>query len=122
MVSSILAIIPSFLMMSLSLLECLQAIGQEPAEKGTSEDNLYRQIFSQKVVHLLALFSLIYVGTEVTIGGDSFNLQKATIADTPVKGWTVTYIIDERNGGPSAGYISSGFFGGAKGKIFASIL
>ncbi len=27
-------------------------------------------------------------------------------------GWTVTYIIQDRGGGPSAGYISSGFFGG----------
>lgn len=27
-------------------------------------------------------------------------------------GWIVTYVIDVRNGGPSAGYISSGFFGG----------
>ncbi|KAJ8480762.1 hypothetical protein ONZ45_g15541 [Pleurotus djamor] len=27
-------------------------------------------------------------------------------------GWIVTFIINERDGGPSAGYISSGFFGG----------
>ena len=27
-------------------------------------------------------------------------------------GWTVTYVINERHGGPSSGYISSGFFGG----------
>lgn len=48
-----------------------------------------------RVVHLLAFFILIYVGVEVTIGG-----------------WIVTYIIEVRGGGPSAGYISSGFFGG----------
>lgn len=29
-----------------------------------------------------------------------------------VEGWIVTFIIRERDGGPSAGYISSGFFGG----------
>ena len=29
-----------------------------------------------------------------------------------IAGWTVTYIIQRRGGGPSAGYISSGFFGG----------
>ena len=46
-------------------------------------------------VHLLALFILVYVGTEVTLGG-----------------WIVTYVIDLRGGGPSSGYISSGFFGG----------
>ena len=27
-------------------------------------------------------------------------------------GWTVTYIINERHGGPSSGYISTGFFAG----------
>lgn len=27
-------------------------------------------------------------------------------------GWIVTYIIDERGGGPNSGYISTGFFGG----------
>lgn len=27
-------------------------------------------------------------------------------------GWIVTYIIDIRGGGPSTGYVSSGFFGG----------
>lgn len=48
-----------------------------------------------RVVHLLAFFILIYVGVEVTIGG-----------------WIVTYIIEVRGGGSSAGYISSGFFGG----------
>ena len=46
-------------------------------------------------MHILAVFSLIYVGVEVTIGG-----------------WIVSYIIDERGGGPDSGYISSGFFGG----------
>ncbi|KAJ3549069.1 hypothetical protein NMY22_g1015 [Coprinellus aureogranulatus] len=50
---------------------------------------------AQRTVHYLAFFVLVYVGVEVTIGG-----------------WIVTYIIQERNGGPSSGYISSGFFGG----------
>ncbi|KAG9103584.1 hypothetical protein FRC06_009718, partial [Ceratobasidium sp. 370] len=36
-----------------------------------------------------------YVGTEVTIGG-----------------WIVTFLIDTRGGGASAGYVSSGFFAG----------
>lgn len=27
-------------------------------------------------------------------------------------GWIVTYIIEVRGGGPSSGYVSSGFFGG----------
>ncbi|TFL07866.1 major facilitator superfamily domain-containing protein [Pterulicium gracile] len=76
--------------------ECLVYIGQEVGEKNTSSDKSnVRQFMGIKAVHLLAAFALVYVGTEVTIGG-----------------WTVTYIIEERGGGPSAGYISSGFFGG----------
>jgi len=38
---------------------------------------------------------LIYVGVEVTLGG-----------------WIVTFVEQKRGGGASAGYISSGFFGG----------
>ena len=29
-----------------------------------------------------------------------------------LKGWAVTYLINLRAGGPSTGYVSSGFFGG----------
>lgn len=50
---------------------------------------------SQRAVHILAFFILVYVGVEVTIGG-----------------WIVTFIIQVRDGGPSSGYISAGFFGG----------
>ena len=49
-------------------------------------------------MHILAVFSLVYVGVEVTIGG-----------------WIVSYVIDERGGGPDSGYISSGFFAGELG-------
>ncbi|EUC65245.1 MFS general substrate transporter, partial [Rhizoctonia solani AG-3 Rhs1AP] len=48
----------------------------------------------QQHVQLLAIFSWVYVGTEVTVAG-----------------WIVTFIIEERGGGASAGYVSSGFFG-----------
>ncbi|KAG1800261.1 major facilitator superfamily domain-containing protein [Suillus plorans] len=75
--------------------ECLAQIGQPAGEKGTSEKSQFRQILRLREVHLLAFFILIYVGVEVTMGG-----------------WMVTYIIDVRGGGPSSGYISSGFFGG----------
>ncbi|EPQ52157.1 MFS general substrate transporter [Gloeophyllum trabeum ATCC 11539] len=75
--------------------ECYAEIGQAANESGESAESDYKQIFTLKAVHLLAIFSLIYVGVEVTIGG-----------------WTVTYVIDTRHGGSSSGYISSGFFGG----------
>ncbi|CAE7149286.1 unnamed protein product [Rhizoctonia solani] len=57
--------------------------------------NKYKEIFSSRAVQLMAFFIWVYVGVEVTIGG-----------------WIVTFVIEERGGGPSAGYISSGFFGG----------
>ncbi|KAL0576400.1 hypothetical protein V5O48_005589 [Marasmius crinis-equi] len=57
--------------------------------------NLYRQIFGIRAVYFMATFALIYIGVEVTVGG-----------------WIVTFIIEKRDGGHSAGYISSGFFGG----------
>ncbi|OCH86755.1 MFS general substrate transporter [Obba rivulosa] len=77
--------------------ECLAEIGQAPPERSAAsyEGNKYKQIFRLRAVHYLAFFILIYVGVEVTIGG-----------------WIVTFLIDVRHGGPSAGYISSGFFGG----------
>ncbi|CEL57988.1 hypothetical protein RSOLAG1IB_02733 [Rhizoctonia solani AG-1 IB] len=60
-----------------------------------SEESKYKDIFSSRAVQMIALFIWVYVGTEVTIGG-----------------WIVTFIIKVRGGGASAGYISSGFFGG----------
>ncbi|KAF8439081.1 major facilitator superfamily domain-containing protein [Boletus edulis BED1] len=75
--------------------ECLAEIGYPAGEQSESENSHFRQIFALKDVHLLAMFILVYVGVEVTLGG-----------------WIVTYVIDVRGGGPSSGYISSGFFGG----------
>ncbi|CAE6460672.1 unnamed protein product [Rhizoctonia solani] len=60
-----------------------------------NDENIYKAVFSSRAVQLLAIFSWVYVGTEVTVGG-----------------WIVTFIIEERGGGASAGYVSSGFFGG----------
>ncbi|KAK7034020.1 hypothetical protein VNI00_012451 [Paramarasmius palmivorus] len=75
--------------------ECLAAIGQFPDEAEANERASFKHVLAQKRVHLLAIFILIYVGVEVTIGG-----------------WIVTYVIRLRNGGPDSGYISAGFFAG----------
>ncbi|TCD71911.1 hypothetical protein EIP91_000043 [Steccherinum ochraceum] len=77
--------------------ECLIEIGQPPVETSTtaSGQNLYKEIFKLKALHLFGFFVLTYVGVEVTIGG-----------------WIVEYAMDVRGGGLSSGYISSGFFGG----------
>ncbi|KAJ7288976.1 major facilitator superfamily domain-containing protein [Mycena rebaudengoi] len=81
--------------------ECMAQIGQAQREKGTSEESHLRQIISMKSVHLMALFLLVHAGILVTIGG-----------------WIVTFMINVRGGGTSAGYISAGFFGGiALGRI-----
>lgn len=39
-----------------------------------------------------------------------------------IAGWTVTYVITVRGGGPSSGYISSGFYGGKGLKFSAKLL
>ncbi|THU92145.1 MFS general substrate transporter [Dendrothele bispora CBS 962.96] len=55
----------------------------------------WRQIIGSRPVLLVAAFLLCYVGTEVTQGN-----------------WSVSYIINERDGGTASGYVSAGFFGG----------
>ncbi|KAG1763000.1 hypothetical protein EV702DRAFT_1221882 [Suillus placidus] len=69
-------------------------------DNNTSDHSHLRQIVATKDVHLLAAFTLLYVGAEVTIGG-----------------WSVTYIFGVRGGGPSSGYISPGFFGGMQQRL-----
>ena len=39
-------------------------------------------------------------------------LAPSNVFDVLATGWIVTYVIDVRGGGPSSGYISTGFFGG----------
>ncbi|KAI0265899.1 MFS general substrate transporter [Gloeopeniophorella convolvens] len=75
--------------------ECMAEIGESPGESDTSHDNLYLQIFRRKSIHFFGLFMFAYVGVFSAIGG-----------------WIVSYVINVRSGGPSSGYISSGFFGG----------
>ncbi|CAA7269995.1 unnamed protein product [Cyclocybe aegerita] len=76
--------------------ECLRQAGEViPERTAESEQGTFKTVMRTKAVHLLAVFILIYVGVEVTIGG-----------------WIVSFIIEVRGGGPSSGYISSGFFGG----------
>ncbi|KAM5546104.1 hypothetical protein V8D89_000230 [Ganoderma adspersum] len=74
--------------------EILAETGVNPDPQAASS-NKFKQILGIKELHLLSLFALIYVGTEVTVGG-----------------WSVTYVQDKRHGGANAGYISSGFFAG----------
>jgi hypothetical protein len=100
-----------------TLLECLSLLGQEISPKGEDEHSSFNQILSIKAVHFLAFFILVYVGVEVTIGGTLFlslslSYDMAIVIYNNIIGWIVTFMLDVRDGGPSSGYISSGFFGG----------
>ncbi|KAH7098382.1 MFS general substrate transporter [Auriculariales sp. MPI-PUGE-AT-0066] len=70
-------------------------MNQDVKVEGENNVDKLRNILKMPLVHFLALYIALYVGVEVTMGG-----------------WVVTFIIDERGGGPNAGYISAGFFGG----------
>ncbi|KAM5537672.1 hypothetical protein V8D89_008750 [Ganoderma adspersum] len=76
--------------------QCWEDIGQPPLPQDS--DGIlarYKKVFRLRAVHLMALFAFTYVGHEVTAGS-----------------WIVTYVINQRHGGPSSGYTSSGFYGG----------
>jgi len=95
--------------------ECLTQIGEGTEEKETVTGSRYKEMFKLKALHLLALFIMVYVGVEVTIGGKPHTpLHFQVLYNNTVcaAGWIVTYVIQVRHGGPSSGYISSGFFGG----------
>ena len=50
-------------------LECHAEIGQASTAKNTTDNSTFSQIIRSKTVHILALFLLVYVGVEFTIGG-----------------------------------------------------
>ncbi|KAL5485314.1 hypothetical protein ACEPAI_7956 [Sanghuangporus weigelae] len=63
--------------------------------------NVYRQLSGIRALYFCSLFAFAYIGVEITLGG-----------------WTVTYLIYRTGAGSSAGYVSSGFFGGlALGRV-----
>lgn len=77
---------------------------QEPAQPVAhtmSASKKLKKVLGLKIVHVLSLFTMIYVGTEVTVGG-----------------WTSTFLIDVRNEESNANLLVSGFWGGiALGRI-----
>ncbi|KAJ3505313.1 hypothetical protein NLJ89_g7482 [Agrocybe chaxingu] len=75
---------------------CLAQAGEiVPDKTEDAPGATYGELLRLKAVHLLALFLLVYIGIEVTIGG-----------------WIVSFMLIIRDGGPSSGYVASGFFGG----------
>ena len=51
--------------------EVMIEIGNTNPDTQAVSSNKYKQIFGIREVHFLSVFALIYVGTEVTIGGTS---------------------------------------------------
>lgn len=50
--------------------------GEEPGEvqvvqAGVARESKFKQIFTSRIVHYMAMFSIIYIGVEVTVGGQS---------------------------------------------------
>ncbi|KZS91214.1 MFS general substrate transporter [Sistotremastrum niveocremeum HHB9708] len=76
--------------------DLLGQTGQAPIEQSAaSQGSIFKRMLTLKPMHTLAFWALVYTGTEVTIGG-----------------WINTYLQGLRGAGPSAGYVSSGFWGG----------
>jgi len=93
--------------------ECLRDGGEFVPERNTdNEQGKFKQVLKIPVVNYLAFFVLIYVRVEVTIGGKFLPFYHFRKNLRYTLGWIVTFIVSERYGGPSSGYISSGFFGG----------
>ncbi|GAA6015616.1 hypothetical protein JCM11491_007175 [Sporobolomyces phaffii] len=57
------------------------------------EPSIVRQALLNRTTILVSIFILFYVGSEVSMGG-----------------WIVTFLIDNRGGGSSAGYVATGFW------------
>ncbi|WVQ81604.1 hypothetical protein IAT38_003728 [Cryptococcus sp. DSM 104549] len=70
--------------------------GEDATKKQASDsgDKLKRML-KTPVVHFLGFYMVLYVGVEITIGG-----------------WATSFLLDERGGNSSSGYVSTGYFGG----------
>jgi len=65
--------------------ECLAQIGQTTEEKELVGGSKYKEMFKLKALHTLALFTLVYVGVEVTIGGKSQSVHCRAVYDDTVR-------------------------------------
>ena len=77
------------------------------------QQSVYKYILSLKAVQLMAFYIHVYVRVKVTIGGEPMYKYKfRCVVLKGVIGRIVTYLIHERGGGSSSGYISSGSLAG----------
>ncbi|WVQ81603.1 hypothetical protein IAT38_003727 [Cryptococcus sp. DSM 104549] len=71
-----------------------EAEAEMTQEKSDSGDKVKRMMRTP-VVHFMAFYMVIYVGVEITIGG-----------------WATSFLLEERGGSDSSGYVSTGYFAG----------
>ncbi len=57
------------------VLDVMEEAGQAPGEADMAGQSKYKQIMGLKSVHFLACWALIYVGVEVTLGGELTRFQ-----------------------------------------------
>lgn len=84
--------------MDVSAVERDVGVEKAPQDKhgaNPSSNNKMKLLLRTPSVYMMCFFMLFYVGVEVAIGG-----------------WATSFIIDERGGDDSAGYVTSGYFGG----------
>lgn len=94
-VATILCVVFRFKRQEVLLQETNSDVHKEEAGAVEPTGGKLKHILALPLVHYLAFYICVYVGVQITLGG-----------------WVVTFIVNERGGGPDAGYISSGFFGG----------
>lgn len=66
----------------------MQDAGQEaePADANRGK-GLYRAVFNMKIIHLFAVWALVYVGAEVTLGGARCAAGRAEMLTGVQAGW-----------------------------------
>ncbi|GAA5992868.1 hypothetical protein JCM10908_001382 [Rhodotorula pacifica] len=78
----------------------------QASSRPVKKSNIMVDALKTRATVFASLFILLYVGSEVSMGG-----------------WIVTFLLDNRNGGPDAGYVATGFwFGLMVGRIILNPL
>ncbi|KAI9634043.1 major facilitator superfamily domain-containing protein [Dioszegia hungarica] len=70
-------------------------LGEATGAEARGSSAKYMAILSTPKAYFLCIYIFLYMGVEVAIGG-----------------WATTFLIQERGGNSSSGYVTSGFFGG----------
>ncbi|GAB1526101.1 hypothetical protein RhiTH_009267 [Rhizoctonia solani] len=77
----------------------------EPTESGSNQRK-YKQVFGSWTVNMMAVFCLLYVGAENTMGGWIVTVNTMTRQVVKIIDALIQFAVEERGGGSSAGYIS----------------